>query len=614
MAKESDRVAQSGALANSAALIGRGLTSSLSDLSNIFGRQAAAEEDKRRYELGQERADKIEAESARRFKLTDDRDQKEADYKYATREAKKALGDFITGGGVESTKFTLEDNTAPIQERLTGERKRLLKGKESLENFLRGDYTPETLKAAMSGYKSSYAATGDAAADKDAYANREADYIALAEKLKTVSDPKAREDLITDMSNKVYAEPLQNLQKDIDTGRYLLKGERENAIIRRLPRAMQHLGREYVLGELGDSAGGLTKKELLASERQRVSDFNKAGLSQANKNAAAYASSLKKGGGFKSADFKNLTEHLANIDIGKFDNARVLDAANHMLDMGHHPAAIATVIHSNIAKGIIDDSFISEGGDKKLYDAMISQSKTMSDKMYGSGTGRLPTPSTFRPTVDRSLDQIRIAGFQRYRQNKLGEGVQRTLPAPAVTENIETTAENVVLPDTTKQEEVKEAGTNPYYRDVPEGDDFIPSEDEQEYYRKKKEKYDSLGATIPRVAEDVYDAAARSLPPTLALGSASGVNMLRSLGNRIPAFVRPINKAGAKTRADLSKIMRLEDAGVKVAAKQAALKGKPQTAAAKAANSKRAASQSKLNEAEIQYRDMWRDYAAKVAE
>tara|TARA_R110000744_G_scaffold147612_8_gene260611 strand:+ start:11754 stop:13691 length:1938 start_codon:yes stop_codon:yes gene_type:complete len=591
-----------------------GVSRSLTDLSAMYGRQAsakqaqeradasAAESDRRfgiqqdnliasnaesrsRFDIGQDRLDANERESTRRFKLDDDRKQNEANYKTNTREAKKRLGDFVTSGGINSHIYELGDNSTQIQGRIADTIGKLKEGRKAFESYLLGDNSPETQKTAMAAFDTNYTGSNNAANRLDARNRRQTDYAEFSNQLRFVKDPKERERLVKKMSGKVYDAPLAQIQNDIDTGKYLLKGEKQNSIIRKLPPAvMQYLDRKTVLDEFGNGVSGMSRDELISRERQATGDYNNSGLSQAGRRSSA---SVSKSGEFKSSDLKNLTEHLSNIDIGYSDNKDVLAAANDMLDQGHHPEAIVSAIFGNIDENFIGKSFITKDGDKDAYSKMIRRSLSTSNRLKGN-TGGSSSQGRFNPSVDRTVEQIRSGMYQNRQAGRLGDYLPKVDRQTKLDQSLLPTedslygAANNVRPTILSGSRQFE-GHNPnfYSQGVPEGDGFVMSEEEKAYDQQRREEFDSFGSKSKRLGRDLLQGIS-TLPPVIVPGLA----LLKGVSTGTSALVPAITKNSKASRAAVKKLLSDEDYAAYVAKKTAALNPKRSTAAVKAVKDK----------------------------
>ena len=366
-------------------------------------------------------------ESARRhgiateFKqLQEDRQQKEADYVTSKRDAKMELGRRITGGLVPNHKFKLEANSQDIQDKINNSVSKLTEGQKAFETYFSGEQNSDTLKKAMESYDKNYLGSADKGVKANNRNDRNRAYVELSTQLRLTKNPELKKKLIADMSAKMFGKPLADIQNDVDTGAYLYQGEKQNRIINSLsPELRGLLNRSDILGELGDTVTGMTRKEAMTAERQYSKDRNVLGIGQYKADMSKYSASVKSAGKFTGKSLGALTKTLDGLDIGYNDNADAVTAANEMLDRGDNPEAIAQVIVNTVKRNtnMFGADFITKTGDKDAYQKMMNRSKALSTRMDGGGV--LDVPERFNVVLDSTPEQIRSNMFKNRKSGRL---------------------------------------------------------------------------------------------------------------------------------------------------------------------------------------------------
>jgi len=528
------------------------LSKSLNNLSGMFANKAAVEvskekdasallqrrnenaENRRRFELGQVRADRIEAENNRRNLLSEKRAQTKDERLANEYNAQRDLGSFISNGGLSNPVYKLEHNIPMIQERILGETKRITDGKKSFEEFL-APGSNKTIESAMKDFKNNFVSTGSDYEDELEIFNRKNEMLALKNELRFIKDPKQRESIVADASHNLYGKSLIKLNDDVARGKYLTAEERKNATLSAMPKnILEYLDVNDVRNTIGNSLGGMARDEIITRERQATKDRN-----DANRlSYSTYGKSLSKSyssGSIKPADFKALRDFENNIDIGPVDNPKAHRAISKMRELGYHPQAIIEAVNSNLDRGgLVGTGFIDEQSDPEKYKNMMNTAKTISKRMpgYSDPDG----PSRSRPGlnvgVDRTVDQVRVAMFDRYKAGRVGQFIPEN--------NRQTSLDRSLLPaatgDSRTAEEIEQnrkVAANPekygntvFLNEdgVPQSDGYRPSFEEAQEVDRKQEEYDRLSSLLSRTGRDVVDGIS-SLPANSAV---AGVNLLRA--------------------------------------------------------------------------------------
>lgn len=228
-----------------------------------------------------------------------------------------------------------------------------------------------------------------------------------------------RTDRVNEYVNSMYKDRFDAIDSDIKTGTHLSNAERSRAILNSLdPEMVSRLPFERVMEAVKNRAGGFKVDDLAASEAARAAKIDEA--SKYNIDNAVKMFNSQKGNknstNYTSKDLDKYVEYMGNINIGPWDSSNARKAGLKLLEAGHHPSAIVSVIEGNINRGVNDTFF--DPDDKDKFSILATQSDTLSRQLgVGSDGQTVVTPGTFKSEPIRSIDDIRKMRM-RYTTNK----------------------------------------------------------------------------------------------------------------------------------------------------------------------------------------------------
>lgn len=350
-----------------------------------------------------------------------------------------------------------------------------------------------------------------------------------------------RTDKINEYVNSMYKDRFDALDSDIKTGTHLSNAERSRAILNSLdPEMVSRLPFERVMEAVKNRAGGFKVDDLAASEAARAAKIDEA--SKYNINNAVKMFNSQKGNknstNYTSKDLDKYVEYMGNIDIGPWDSSNARKAGLKLLEAGHHPSAIVSVIEGNINRGVNDTFF--DPDDKDKFRILATQSDTLSKQLgVGSDGQTVVTPGTFKAEPIRSIDDIRKMRM-RYTTNKRfadfapKEVASKDTTQPTVSSNL---VDNI--PDGVSREVLNNV-SNSYIKDGafnPTKDAIMKAVSTQDKYRsdinKKVQDYINLP---PAEKARAYD-----LLPEDIKEAVKSESEKRSLSHRIGRFYGPLS-------------------------------------------------------------------------
>jgi len=575
-----------------------GISRSLNQLSNMYGKQAAEEQsqlnidEQRRISAGKEasrqarfiKQDNVAAQTRKEnlvFRNAQEgRQQKTFDVKEQQRLAEGAFNKAAAAYNPNTAKYTLDSLDPNVAKDITRGRDLISGVQSDFVNFASGDGSDESLRAASAKYEKYLGTTANLThtAKLAAVEKYEEGLKGTRDQLKTL-DAKGKQDLIGRISQEKFGGRLDAIDKDISSGRYLVRADKVKSFISQLPKSiLENVPYDTIYKTIENQTGGVTAKDLTDGETTRVKNLNTANNTVYNRSMtainAARKPSGKSGSYTKTADIAKGDGILEAIDIGSSDNKRVNDAYKDMLSQGINPVVAATVIKQSIDYGVIEDSFVGQSSDSAAYDNVINLAKTLNKQLSGSrkSGGRIPKLN-LNVEVARDLSTIRRQGVKFNPDNTR----IRDLINPEIISSLRgyNLGPELVIPQsspdtaTTLPEapsaEVPSASNN-FYRDVPEGSDFVPSAEEQEFNRNRTENYNSLGSQAGRAGRDVMNFVNR-LP---ANSATPALNLFKAGNIGTKAMLPAITRNSKAIRSSVSKEMADEALNAVVAAKTAA--------------------------------------------
>lgn len=496
-----------------------GLASSLTNLGNMYGEQS---ERKQKQELDAA----VQAESARRFDITNARSEQT----FANAENKRLAGENFNKWAMSdaSDKHVFDNSSmdkdtakyvSDLQSRLSKEQKELTdsigSGKVDTKLF-RQNLLDSGLSETEAGNRVLERTSAITSASNDLYGLGDKERIA---KINTYSD-------------SMYKPRFDAIQNDIDTGKHLSRGERVRAMFKSLdPEMVASLPYERLNKVIGDKVGGLTIAEMNASEAARVSQANETAKYNIDNQVKIYNKVNKSRGAssanFTGKDLDNYVKELDGLDIGWWDNKNAKKAAAALIDEGHHPSAVISVIKENVNSGI-DNTFFDKDKDSAAYNKLSAQALSRSNslsKNKSTGYTKLTEPGNYRPEAPRSIGDIR--------KMRMRYGTNLRLKDYAPKEN--TSAAYMVDPNTG-------IGPSAYTASKP-----LTAEESDKIFNEKISSYDKLSSrekslTYPSLSADMKSA---------LLKRAQGTNY----GDFAPASEYAINPEASTSLGGLRDIL-----------------------------------------------------------
>ena len=460
-----------------------GLSRSLSNLSNTFGRQAAAEQSQlnREQDLAfrnaqeaarQDRLNRNEALSAKTRSENLALNAKTRKEDLAFRNAQEGRLKTSFGNKEQKRLGEIEFNRSAAKynpntavytpDSLDSNlRKELDRGKalisgvrDDFVNYASGDGSDKSLKETSAKYEKYLDSTQKLShtAKLSALEKYEEGLKGTRDQLKTL-DAKGKSDLIRRLSQEKFGHRLDAIDNDISTGRYLVRADKVKAFISQLPASVtDNVPFDKLYKTIQNQTGGTTAKSLLDAETARVRDVNVGNRLMFSKANSAINAKVRKSGkstaSWKSSDLKNALEGIEGIDIGVLDNSDVQLAAKDMLSQGKHPIAVYSAIKQSINKGSLADSFFNKESDPAAYNNFSALVDTFAAQLGGDSrrgsAGRLE-PINLSVEVARDLDTIRRQGV-RFK----GDNVQlRSLIDPKILSDLQSynLGKELIIPD-----------------------------------------------------------------------------------------------------------------------------------------------------------------------
>ncbi len=421
------------------------LSRSLSDLSNMYGRQATAEQNQlnreadkadraareakaldrqlARDQLAQSNLIAGREESARRFEIGQ---QHIADKAAAAK--KKAdgieLGNrfFINANEGRNPDLKVSDYDSSMQKEF-GRLKDSWNAQEKASRRAVLSGNPEDIEAAVSGMLS-----GKGTDKRDFTASQNTRRSNLAILNKAVLDAKTdgeKKAIINKGMKDIYGGRRAELDRSIAEGSFLTNKQKVNALMRYVPKEYLEAGGDAATMQrnLLATMSGTTKQEMKAAENARVSARNKEMESAAKADIARYNAELKARKG--KSDWKGLTK-LLERDLGNFftgDNDDKADIIDFMISEGVPHDQIGFAVNRLISESsnLFGDS-IPDADDPRVLKMVtgITSKMRKEGKLSGKPIAR---PSGYTPEVPRSIEDIQKSLFRRS-GNKVGSTIQ----------------------------------------------------------------------------------------------------------------------------------------------------------------------------------------------
>ena len=375
-----------------------GISRSLTDLSNMYGRQA----DKKHQR-------EVQAGGLALRNKADARSQLAADNTEAGRLANINFNKWATSDAAQKHVYGTDEMSKPSADLLNNAKSALTAERaEMLGSINSGAVNTEL-------FKNNLIASGHSKIDASNRAKERGEALTRANIELSGLEGPAREARAKYFADTMYKPRFDSIENDIRTGKHLSNKERISSLMKSLdPEMVGRVPYERVAKVLGEKAGGFKISDLTAAEALRVKDKNAASRFNISNAVSTYnransARGKNSGAAFTSKDLDNYVKEMGGLDIGSWDNSDAQAAANKLLNLGHHPSAIVTVIKNNINKGFIDDTFFGKD-DKNAFNALSKESAKLSgqlSKNKGTGYTSVSNPSVYRPESALGIDDLR---------------------------------------------------------------------------------------------------------------------------------------------------------------------------------------------------------------
>ena len=422
-----------------------GLSKSLTNLSNMYGNQAVAEEEQKLREAQERRA--LTAEQ--RALAAEQRAQLDYEDKAATRKAQGAFNIHMANFSQGDQVYDLDDYDKETASLLRGFQDNISKERAATRAYLTGDGSEESLNNIIDiARKNLDKSNVSAQQKKENLATYRRNLLGAREQLASYVTDEERAAVIENMLNSKYSAREDSIKEYIGSGRDLLHRERVAAAMRDLPpEVLNRLDYATIRTVLDNKITGVKAEDLMLAEDQRVSDANKALSESAARNAQLISRAYsgrnvgtvgRKGpttSGLK--EVKEILAHEGIYSIGPEDNVDIDIAIRDMLSQGIHPAAVATAIGVSIDRGLFDDTFPEKGS--KTYQNFATLAKTLDGRFSTTSSGGVSykdqsTGLGYTPVVRKDLETLRRERMRITNPGNTSLGVDpRFLPAPVVT-------------------------------------------------------------------------------------------------------------------------------------------------------------------------------------
>lgn len=430
------------------------LSRSLTDLSRLYSAQGARQQDRaedaRRFGISQDNAAAAALESKRRFDIKNERDTANFDEKTASRKALKdlnAAANTFVSGDFDYTNAKIPEG---IRKNVDKELKSISEGKSGLIRYLSGEHNDELRAQSVKDFQKTIL-NPNAANRVDSGFRRNESLKDAEAHLATLTDPAEKKAYIESIASSVYDGRSAKIADDLRTGKYLLTNERQNAVVNSLPENVRkYVNRKQILESLDGNVGGVTRKELIARERQITADANKAGQTAANNRMKTFnrINSGRGGKPWTGADLKAAAKEIGDLDIGWLDNSKAETAAATLVKEGVHPLAAINAVTASIERGTFGDSFFTESSNPKAFGELRKLAKTLSSNITGGNGGSVTSvgklPERYAPVRDKTVETLRNEMFRGTLPQRLSDYVARRPGlSPEVTETPEVAAADV---------------------------------------------------------------------------------------------------------------------------------------------------------------------------
>jgi len=386
MARNSEFVSGIGSTGNFAS----GLSNSLANMSNVFNRQHQNEV------AEQERAKKD---------LLFKQNQKAI-------QAEKDFNRFAADLNPNNVKYGIEHLSPKLAKDAETLRNVVYKDKDIFESYLTGDKSEESLDNAIKKYEANLKlAAYEPAEIKDKVTDRRK-YLKMAGDEVSRLPEEQRNERIEALSGSLFGKRINDIESRISNGSYLIRKEKIDAVIARLPENVRNsVPYEKLYKTVALKVGGTTAEDIKQKEALRVDAKNKLEFEAAKRAVSGYNNSQKNN--YKASwTGKDVTEHLKAItgkDIGSWDDDDLMKASADLLSKNIHPAAITAATEAYIDKGIIDDSFINKEDDPEEYAKFENLARSISSGLTkgNNGTIKVQPPGNFNFTSPEDLYTLR---------------------------------------------------------------------------------------------------------------------------------------------------------------------------------------------------------------
>lgn len=529
-----------------------GISRSLSQLSNTFGRQAAAEQ----AAINSDRAEAVTAQNRAQDLTFRNAQESRAQTAFGNKEQQRlGAAEFNRAASTynpNTAKYTLDSLYPTIAKDITRGRDLISGAQSDFVNFATGDKSDKSLTDTADKYKKYLSSQDLTEADRvDQLAIYKQGLEGTRAELAGLDD-KGKQSLIARLSQEKFGGRLDAIDNDISSGRYLVKADKVKSFISQLPRSiLDNVPYDTLYKTIANQTGGITAKQIRESEATRVKDVNAGNKLMFGKAMSSVNAKLRKSGksssSWKSGDLKNALEGIEGIDIGVFDNKDVQRASKDMLSQGKHPVAVYSAIKQSIDTNLFGSSFFSKEGDPKAYENFTALVDTFATQLGGkSGKGkssRSKDPVNLSVEVARDLATIRRQGIKF----KADDVQLRSLLSPEIVQGLgaykankpdvvaatvnqansgETLGSLNQVPTQVRRPSIPASVGNP---DVPEGSTILPAEAVRERLPLPAGNYNPAGNPYGNINQFFRNAATgiRNIPGQISsLGGGDLIDRL----------------------------------------------------------------------------------------
>lgn len=386
-----------------------GLSRSLTNLSNTFGRQAesqqrnrlaeaATAESARRFDVEQNRLIANKKENDSRWAANQKSQKIEQDHKSNSRAALELTNKWQAGIHQGNVKYRLDDYSAPVQEQFGIAKKHLEAKRASTEKFLNSGLPADL--------ENSIKLLGNATPKE--IEERKFRLNAFRNELNSYKTPEERQNRLDTAMSGLYKDGFDAIENEIASGNSLVKRQKQAAIMRTAPEEALKYGDYSAMSRtVGDTLSGQTEKGLLADEKISTQNTNAANLARFNKGVTAANASNRV---YKSKGSSKVLEILkfeAGSEYGPVDEPRVKKAISLMIADKIDEDSIALAIALGTTKDEwagFGDYFMST--DSKEYTRLHALAKSLSEGKKNNNGKFKEMPTLGTPKVARTLDQI----------------------------------------------------------------------------------------------------------------------------------------------------------------------------------------------------------------